>query len=214
MADTFTMNETPAQPEMLNSDEQDSLSVAESLEGGEQPLLAGKYKNPAELEQAYVELQKKLGEPREDSGEEDLGEEGEEVDTQEEYQPEEDSSDRIDLEQAEALMEMVGGEQAYQNMLSWASDNFSQDEVQMYDGVMASGDPRAIFFAIQALQSRFSESLGSDGELLTGRDSGSDDDSFQSQAELVAAMNDPRYDRDPAYRKDMMRRLENSDIEF
>ena len=57
MADTFTMNETPAQPEMLNSDEQDSLSVAESLEGGEQPLLAGKYKSTEELEQAYVELQ-------------------------------------------------------------------------------------------------------------------------------------------------------------
>ena len=215
MADTFTMNETPAQPEMLNSDEQDSLSVAESLEGGEQPLLAGKYKSTEELEQAYVELQKKLGEPREDSQEEeDLGEEGEEVETQEEYQSEESNPDSIDLEQAEALMEMVGGEKAYENKLSWASDNFSQDEVQMYDGVMASGDPRAIFFAVQALQSRFSESLGSDGELLTGRGAGSDDDSFQSQAELVAAMNDPRYDRDPAYRKEMMRRLENSDIEF
>ena len=110
MADTFTMNETPAQPEMLNSDEQDSLSVAESLEGGEQPLLAGKYKSTEELEQAYVELQKKLGEPREDSQEEeDLGEEGEEVETQEEYQSEESNPDRIDLEQAEALMEMVGG---------------------------------------------------------------------------------------------------------
>ena len=215
MADTFTMNETPAQPEMLNSDEQDSLSVAESLEGGEQPLLAGKYKSTEELEQAYVELQKKLGEPREDSQEEeDLGEEGEEVETQEEYQSEESNPDSIDLEQAEALMEMVGGEQAYQNMLSWASDNFSKDEISMYDEVMSAGDPNAIFFAIQALQARFEEDVGTDGQTLTGRGAGSDDDSFQSQAELVAAMNDPRYDRDPAYRKEMMRRLENSDIEF
>ena len=66
MAETFTMNETPAKPEILNSDEQDSLAVAESLEGGEQPLLAGKFKDPQALEQAYVELQKKLGEPRDE----------------------------------------------------------------------------------------------------------------------------------------------------
>ena len=47
MAETFTMNETPANPEVLNSDEQDSLAVAESLEQeqgqGEQQLLAGKF---------------------------------------------------------------------------------------------------------------------------------------------------------------------------
>ena len=66
MAETFTMNETPAEPEVLNSDEQDSLAIAESLEGGEQPLLAGKFKDEEALEQAYVELQRKLGEPRDE----------------------------------------------------------------------------------------------------------------------------------------------------
>lgn len=49
MAETFTMNETPAEPEVLNSDEQDSLRIAESLEGGEQPLLAGKFKTRKRL---------------------------------------------------------------------------------------------------------------------------------------------------------------------
>ena len=58
MAETLTMKETPVNSEILNSDEQDSLAVAESLEGGEQPLLAGKFKDPQALEQAYVELQK------------------------------------------------------------------------------------------------------------------------------------------------------------
>ena len=66
MAETFTMNETPSNPEILNSDEQESLAIAESLEQGKQPLLAGKFKDPQALEQAYVELQKKLGEPRDE----------------------------------------------------------------------------------------------------------------------------------------------------
>ena len=37
---------------------------------------------------------------------------------------------------------------------------------------------------------------------------------FRSQAELVAAMADPRYDTDPAYRQDVVDKLERSNVEF
>ena len=99
-------------------------------------------------------------------------------------------------------------------MIDWAGQNFSKEEISMYDTVMGSGDPNAIFFAVQALQARYNDNVGSDGQLLTGRGAENTDDSFKSQAELVAAMSDPRYDRDPAYRQDLMRRLENSDVSF
>jgi hypothetical protein len=216
MAETFTMKETPVNSEVLNSDEQDSLAVAESLEGGEQPLLAGKFKDPQALEQAYVELQKKLGEPRDEV----QSTEDESEPTASGEEEEETSSDsETDVQtlseaQAKELMNMVGGDKAYQSMLQWASDNFSREEVTMYDSVMESGNPNAIFFAVQALQSRYNDNVGSDGQLLTGRGAENIDDSFKSQAELVAAMSDPRYDRDPAYRADLMRRLENSDVSF
>jgi hypothetical protein len=216
MAETFTMKETPVNSEILNSDEQDSLAVAESLEGGEQPLLAGKFKDPQALEQAYVELQKKLGEPRDEvqsTEDEDepaaSGEEEEETSSE----PEADV-ETLSEAQAQELMKMVGGQKAYQSMLSWAGDNFSKEQVEMYDSVMESGNPNAIFFAVQALQAQYNNAVGSDGQLLTGRGTQDTDDSFKSQAELVAAMGDPRYDRDPAYRAELMRRLENSDVEF
>ena len=213
MAETFTMKETPVNSEVLNSDEQDSLSVAESLEGGEQPLLAGKFKDPQALEQAYVELQKKLGEPR-DEGER-TEDESESTESEEETSPESETNvETLSEAQAEELMEMVGGDKAYKSMLEWAGDNFAKEEVEMYDGVMESGNPNAIFFAVQALQARYNESVGSDGQLLTGRGAQNTDDSFKSQAELVAAMSDSRYDRDPAYRAELMRRLENSDVQF
>jgi hypothetical protein len=212
MAETFTMNETPANPEILNSDEQDSLAVAESLEGGEQPLLAGKYKSPQELEQAYVELQKKLGEPREEVVETEPEPEAEVSEESEEQ--DEAPGELLSEEQAEYLMDMVGGEKAYKSMLEWAGNNFSKEEVEMYDGIMNSGNPNAIFFAVQALQARYNDNVGTDGQTLTGRGTTDTDDSFKSQAELVAAMSDPRYDRDPAYRADLMRRLENSDVTF
>ena len=213
MAETFTMKETPVNSEVLNSDEQDSLSVAESLEGGEQPLLAGKFKDPQALEQAYVELQKKLGEPR-DEGESNE-DESESTESEEETSPEPETDvETLSEAQAEQLMEMVGGDKAYKSMLDWAGDNFAKEEVEMYDGVMESGNPNAIFFAVQALQARYNDAVGSDGQLLTGRGTQDTDDSFKSQAELVAAMSDARYDRDPAYRAELMRRLENSDVQF
>ena len=215
MAETLTMKETPVNSEVLNSDEQDSLSVAESLEGGEQPLLAGKFKDPQALEQAYVELQKKLGEPRDEV--QSTEDESESAAPDEEEETSSDSEADVETlseAQAQELMDMVGGDKAYKSMLNWAGDNFSKEEVEMYDGVMESGNPNAIFFAVQALQARYNDAVGSDGQLLTGRGAQNTDDSFKSQAELVAAMSDPRYDRDPAYRADLMRRLENSDVEF
>ena len=215
MAETLTMKETPVNSEILNSDEQDSLAVAESLEGGEQPLLAGKFKDPQALEQAYVELQKKLGEPRDEvQSTEDESESTAPAEEEETSSESEADVETLSEAQAQELMDMVGGDKAYQSMLSWAGDNFSKEEVEMYDGVMESGNPNAIFFAVQALQSRYNDSVGSDGQLLTGRGAQNTDDSFKSQAELVAAMSDPRYDRDPAYRANLMRRLENSDVEF
>ncbi len=215
MAETFTMKETPVNSEILNSDEQDSLAVAESLEGGEQPLLAGKFKDPQALEQAYVELQKKLGEPRDEvQSTEDESESTAPAEEEETSSESEADVETLSEAQAQELMDMVGGEKAYKSMLEWAGDNFGKEEVEMYDQVMESGNPNAIFFAVQALQSRYNDAVGSDGQLLTGRGAQNTDDSFKSQAELVAAMSDPRYDRDPAYRADLMRRLENSDVEF
>lgn len=215
MSETFTMNETPANVEVLNSDEQDSLAVAESLEAGEQPLLAGKFKDQQSLEKAYIELQQKLGEPRQEVPEPE--EQGEAVEASEPEQQEEEVEEGpvvLSQKQVEQLFEMVGGEQEYQNMTNWAASNFTKDEISMFDNVIERGDPESVFFAVQALKARYSDNVGNDGQLLTGNAPSNRNDSFQSQAELVEAMNDPRYDRDPAYRKDVMRRLETSNVDF
>ena len=216
MAETLTMNETPANPpEILNSDEQDSLRIADQLESGEQPLLAGKFKDPQALEQAYVELQKKLGEPRDEvQSTEDESESTAPAEEEETSSEPEADVETLSEAQAQELMDAVGGEKAYKSMLDWAGDNFAKEEVEMYDSVMESGNPNAIFFAVQALSARYNDAVGTDGQLLTGRGAQNTDDSFKSQAELVQAMNDPRYERDPAYRQELMRRLENSDVQF
>jgi hypothetical protein len=215
MAEILTIDETPADQPEFNTDEQDSLSVAESLEGGEQPLLAGKFKDQASLEQAYLELQKKLGEPRDEvQATEDEGEQATPDEEEVEESQEPDDDDQLTEDQANQLFEMVGGEKAYKAMINWAGQNLSQEEVQMYDSVMGSGNASSIYFAVQALANKYSDAVGSDGQLLTGKGASQESQGFRSQAELVQAMSDPRYDRDPAYRKDVIRKLENSNVEF
>ena len=216
MSETLTMNETPADQPEFNADEQDSLQVAESLEGGEQPLLAGKFKDQRELEKAYLELQTKLGEPRDEvQATEDEGEPAEQESVEEDNEVDENSSqETLSQAQADALFEMVGGKAAYKSMIDWAGQNLSPEEVAMYDSVMDRGDPNSVFFAVQALFNEYSNQVGEDGQLLTGRTAPDSSSSFRSQQELVQAMADPRYDRDPAYRQEVMRKLENSDVQF
>ena len=117
-------------------------------------------------------------------------------------------------ETATQLKDMVGGDREYTNLLGWAKDNFSEQEIDMYDAIMDSGNAQAAFFAVQALALRYQDSMGTEGELIQGRAATDSADGFRSQAELVNAMNDPRYERDAAYRNDIMRKLELSDIDF
>jgi len=211
MSETLTLNDAPADQPELNADEQESLAVAEANEGEQQQLFAGKFQDTQSLEQAYLELQKKLGEPREEEVSEEVEEEGSE-EVEEEV---ESSDDKLSEAQADQLFKMVGGEQVYKDMMDWAGQALIAEEIDMYDAVMAKGDPNSIFFAVQALNNKYTDAVGKDGQMLTGRGSASSaDSSFRSQSELVAAMSDSRYDSDPAYRSDVMRKLENSDLEF
>ena len=112
------------------------------------------------------------------------------------------------------LKNIVGGEENYQNMIQWASQNVSEGDIEMFDAVMDSGDPRAAFFAIQAMAYRYQDAVGTEGKMVQGKAPSQTENTFRSQAELVNAMNDPRYERDAAYRNDIMRKLELSDINF
>lgn len=129
-------------------------------------------------------------------------------------QMEANASEPMTQETATQLKGMVGGDQEYTNLLGWAKDNFTDQEIDMYDAIMDSGNTQAAFFAVQALALRYQDSMGTEGELIQGRAATDSADGFRSQAELVNAMNDPRYERDAAYRNDIMRKLELSDIDF
>jgi len=110
------------------------------------------------------------------------------------------------------IQDSIGGIDEYQNMIQWASENLSEQEINLYDAAMDRGDPLTMFFAAQALNSRYQDAVGYDGEMLTGSAPRNTGNAFRSQAELIAAMSDPRYDKDPAYRQDIADKLAVSNI--
>ena len=108
------------------------------------------------------------------------------------------------------LKGIVGGEQNYSNMIDWAQKSLNEQEVKMFDAVMERGDPLAAFFAVRSLAYAYNDAIGYDGNMVQGKAPRQSNDQFRSQQEVVRAMADPRYEEDPAYRRDIMEKLERS----
>tara|TARA_B100001094_G_scaffold313100_1_gene350488 strand:- start:188 stop:967 length:780 start_codon:yes stop_codon:yes gene_type:complete len=249
--------EEPQNNEVLNEEEQDSLQVGEQLEADQEQLLAGKYKDPKDLETAYKELEKKLGEKSEPASDETESETEPEEEAPKDTEPnfldqlwEEGTTSKITKETFDKLSKMdpvevakmamqqrsqaqqvpqsreftdkdvqqihglVGGEENYNNMMGWANQNVPEQEVKMYDAVMDKGDTLAAYFAVQAMALRYQDKVGKDGQLVTGKAPKQTSDVFQSQQEMVKAMEDSRYSDDPAYREAILQKLERSNINF
>ena len=245
--------DTVTTEDSLTPDEQESLKVGEEMESQQDQLLAGKYKTAEELEKAYGELQKKLGE--QDSKEEEVTEE---EPTQEDVNPtvslitdasseyadkgelsketlekfsEMSSTDLVnayvemqsnapqapveaaDLSDTEVntLKNSVGGEKAYSDIVTWAGQNLPKDSIEAFDGLVNTGNMKAIQLALTGLKSEYDNANGYEGRMLSGKTVKTSDNTFRSQQELVSAMSDPRYDNDPAYRQDVIAKLDRSD---
>jgi len=308
MAETLTYDagtDTVTEGDALTPAEQQALEVGEALEQSQDQLLAGKYRDAQELEKAYVELQKKLGE----EGDKDSGEVGDtqdnaEVESQEAetetseteeasefyledgslnydavneaygenlgnifkegnvdpiaisehfhetkgsitedmykelegaglsrasidsylagravesgYKTSEQEAADLTDKAISEVKEFAGGEDAYDNMVQWASQNVDKGFIEAFDDIIGSGSVNAIKLAVAALRSEYQNSNGYEGKMYTGKaPQASKDNVFRSQAELVAAMGDKRYDNDPAYRQDVIEKLQRSDnLEF
>ena len=264
MADTLTIkqDDQSTDVENLTTEEQDSLQVGEEMAKEQGELLAGKYKNAEDLEKAYVELQKKLGdkeEPEATKDEEEVTDEKEEPkEKSEAYSLIESASDEyfnngeslspetlekfkgmssqdlvngymqmvkdnpqtnnteVDVNTAEInkIQNSVGGEAQYNNLVTWAGKNLPENEIKAFDDLVGTGNAAAIQLGVDAIKSRYEAVNGYEGRRLTGKAADNSGDVFKSQAQLVEAMSDPRYDRDPAYRQDVVAKLERSDIDF
>tara|TARA_R100000406_G_scaffold63001_1_gene44043 strand:- start:41 stop:826 length:786 start_codon:yes stop_codon:yes gene_type:complete len=116
--------------------------------------------------------------------------------------------------QVNQIQNSVGGEKQYTNIVSWAANNLPEKQVLAYDNLVQSGNVEAINLALKGLKAEYDDAFGNEGRTLQGRSPRNSDGIFKSQAELIRAMSDPRYDSDEAYRDEVMDKLNASDIQF
>jgi len=276
MAETLTIDPTPqaevageAEGVQLTPEEQDSLQVGEKTQEEQEQLFAGKYKSAQELEKAYGELQKKLGEKGNEDSESagdteptDSKEDSEETEETSQASPEVElitsasdeyaekgelseetlakfssmssqdlvkayleaqanaPADNITVEDLSdssinEVKNFAGGEKAYSDIVNWAGQNLDKKSIEAFDSIVNTGSVDAIKLAVSGLKSQYDNANGYEGKMLTGKAPVQQKDVYRSQQELVAAMSDRRYDNDPAYRQDVIAKLERSDnLEF
>ena len=135
-----------------------------------------------------------------------------------ERNPDIDSAGSYSEDLTDAEMNQVynsaGGEAEYAKLTSWAAQNLSETKLDAFNDMIDRGNSTAIQIAVAGLRAEYEAQEGYEGRMLTGKAAKSSGDIFRSQAEVVQAMNDPKYDRDPAYRQDVYDKLERSNLQF
>ncbi len=278
MAETITYDPSNDPQAIAEAEARDgeNLAVGEDMQKQQSELLAGKYKDAEELEKAYIELQRKMGEgesPEPQSTDEpygadqyleggavnyetakkDYGDELGDIFEASDIDPyamnktfmEKGTLDEVqfkDLEdagiprhavesylqgvynstwgaQAEALserdvaemMDMAGGKANYNAMTEWAAANLDPEDIKAFDEVTNTGNKAAVRFAVKALMGQYEDSQGRTPTLVTGKNARAGE-TYRSMAEVVRDMESPKYEKDEAYRYDVQRKLERSNL--
>ena len=126
-------------------------------------------------------------------------------------QPQAEAATLSDAEIAE-VHGIAGGKDGYEQLMNWASDNMSDADANNFDEVIETGNKAAVTFAVKALMGQYEDAVGRDSNLVQGKASDNTGDVYRSMAEVVRDMNNPEYDRDPAVRADVQRKLERSNL--
>jgi len=118
----------------------------------------------------------------------------------------------LSVKEVASIKQSLGGEAEYTKMIEWAAANLSADEVEGFNQIINTQPMAAVKMAITGLHARYSAVEGREPKLIGGRAPKGSTDKFESTAQLVEAMSDPRYSKDPAYQKKVQDKLSRSSI--
>lgn len=94
-----------------------------------------------------------------------------------------------------------------------AAKVLSAEERAAFNTIVQTGDQNAVRVALMGLKAKVAESSPQDPSLIGGESPSSTGSvGFPTWAHVTAAMNDPRYHKDPAYRDEVQRRLRVSNF--
>jgi len=237
-----TLEEQAAAQEAEANKKPDDSLPSDGETGDRPEWLPEKFKSPEDLAKAYSELESKLGQGSTEEGAQEaaeaLDQAGLDYDafaqeyaengelSAEAYQALEEAGipqhlvDQF-IAGAEAqqvmlqneVFEAVGGEEAYNDMISWAADALDDESIDAFNATLEGGSAAQIKLAIEGLRAQYVSTNGMEpSRTISGNRAANSVGAYESTAEMMRDMGDPRYMEDPAFRQRVQDKLARSNI--
>lgn len=110
------------------------------------------------------------------------------------------------------LKGVAGGADSYEKMTTWAKATMTAAEIDAYNSSVSSSNHEAAKLAISGLKARYEAANGREPSFVKGTPAATSTDAFASRHEITAAMKDPRYAKDSAYRQQVINKLSRSNF--
>ena len=111
-----------------------------------------------------------------------------------------------------SIQDTIGGKEKYGDLIDWASKNLSETEQNAFNNIVDGGNLEEAKFAVQGLMTRAGMSSNPSPTLFEGTSDVTPTDAYESVGQVTDAMNDPRYEKDSAYRKKVTEKLARSTV--
>ena len=111
---------------------------------------------------------------------------------------------------ADTLTQAGVDHQQFEAVSSWARQSLAAEDRTAYNKAVQSGDPQIAAMAVKMLNEQFVAANGRDPALTTGSNQPSSGDVYESKAQALTDVTDPRYTNDPAFRKKVEEKVSRS----
>ena len=230
MAEIQTGQDGSLEDQAALATEQEKINAAkaelydEQQRGEENDLILGKYRTQEDLVEAYRNLQRENERMRNGQPPDvELASERDRPDLQQEQEEEEEKpeepANQLTEEDAirirDGMFKQVGGQEKYQALIAWANENITQQQADAYQQALDAGDEQSIMTQLKSFQYDMMMNRGYEPKLTGGRAPTQDIKGFESEAQVVTAMSDPRYsgsNPDPAYIREVEKRMAVSKV--
>ena len=113
----------------------------------------------------------------------------------------------LEAQQVQTAYAAAGGEDKFKAASKWAAQNMGEEDLNSYNSLISN--PATAKQGVEWLMAKFSAARPSEGSFIQAESAGVGD-VFRDRKELIAAMNDPRYESQPSYRTDVAEKMARS----
>lgn len=110
---------------------------------------------------------------------------------------------RVAMEErfTKAIYESVGGEKEYRSIVNWASQNLNKKSIDAFNRAIDNNNINAITLMLEGMKAKMVAKMGTAKKSIHGGASAPNGSpkGYNSKADVIKAMSDPRYGRDAGY---------------